>query len=246
MYLGLKDRVAIVTGGTRGIGLATANALAAEGCVVAVCGRNPVELDGLYSYTVDVTKPEELTGFVNAVHERFGRLDILVNNVGGSMGGGGFDASTVEQWQGVFELNVFSTLVASKAAIPHMKAARWGRIVNVASIWGKEGGGGAAYNGAKSAVISMSKAMARDLAADGILVNAVAPGSVLFPGGGWAKRMQADPEKIEKFVQTDMPLGRFGHPEEVANTIVFLSSAAASLITGSCVVADGGQSHSNI
>jgi 3-oxoacyl-[acyl-carrier protein] reductase len=246
MHLGLKDRVAIVTGGTRGIGLATANALATEGCIVAVCGRTPVQVEGLYSYAVDVTEPDALSGFVNSVHKRFGRLDILVNNVGGSLGGGGFTESSIEQWQGVFDVNVFSTLVASKAAIPHMKPGGYGRIINISSIWGKEGGGGAAYNAAKAAVISMSKAMARDLAPDGILVNAVAPGSILFPGGGWDKKLKADPAKIEKFVQDDMPLGRFGSPEEVARLVVFLASEAASLITGSCIVADGCQSHSNL
>ena len=251
MHLGFNNRVAIVTGGTRGIGLATAKALLTEGCTVVVCGRSKdslqaAEAEGLVALPADLSDPGQIEGFVGEVHSRFGRLDILVNNVGGSLGGGGFQASTIDQWRRVFELNVFSALIASKAAVPLMQQQRWGRIIHISSIWGKEGGGGSAYNAAKAAMISLSKSMARDLAKDGILVNTVAPGSTWFPGGGWDKRMQADPEGIAKFVQTDMPLGRFGAPEEVARMVVFLASEAASLVTGSCIVVDGCQSHSNI
>ena len=251
MHLGFKDRVAIVTGGTRGIGLATAKALALEGCQVAVCGRSEeslraAEAEGLFAFASDLNDETQTTNFVETVHARFGRLDILVNNAGGSLGGGGFQASTLDQWRRVMEINLFSALVASKAAVPFMQQRGWGRIIHISSIWGKEGGGGAAYNAAKAALISLSKAMARDLAKDGILVNTVAPGSVLFPGGGWDKRIQADPKGIGEFVNRDMPLGRFGAPEEVARTVVFLASEAASLITGSCVVVDGCQSHSNL
>lgn len=251
MHLGFKDRVAIVTGGTRGIGLATAKALALEGCQVAVCGRSveslrAAEAEGLFAYETDLNDEAQTTGFVQAVHRRFGRLDILVNNAGGSLGGGGFQASTLDQWRRVMEINLFSALAASKAAVPLMQERGWGRIIHISSIWGKEGGGGAAYNAAKAALISLSKAMARDLAKDGILVNTVAPGSVLFPGGGWDKRLQADPKGIGDFVSRDLPFGRFGAPEEVARTVVFLASEAASLISGSCIVVDGCQSHSNI
>ena len=251
MDLGFKDRVAIVTGGTRGIGLATARVLAIEGCQVAVCGRSADSLraadaEGLFAYQADLNEERQINDFVDSVHARFGRLDILVNNAGGSLGGGGFKASTLDQWRRVMEINLFSALIASKAAVPHMQKRQWGRIIHIASIWGKESGGGAAYNGAKAALISLSKAMARDLAKDGILVNTIAPGSVLFPGGGWDKRMQADPEGIAEFVDRDLPLGRFGAPDEVARTVVFLASEAASLITGSCLVVDGCQSHSNL
>ncbi len=251
MDLGFKDRVAIVTGGTRGIGLATARALALEGCHVGVCGRSvdslrAADAEGLFACQADLNDEHQTTAFVDSVHAKFGRLDILVNNAGGSLGGGGFQVSTLDQWRRVMDINLFSALVASKAAVPHMQQRHWGRIIHISSIWGKEGGGGAAYNAAKAALISLSKAMARDLANDGILVNTVAPGSVLFPGGGWDKRMQADPQGIAAFVERDLPLGRFGRPDEVARTVVFLASEAAGLISGSCIVVDGCQSHSNL
>ena len=251
MHLGLNGRVALVTGGTRGIGLATAKALQVEGCAVAVCARSQpsiraAEAEGLFAVAADVTSQEQVENLIQEVHKKFGQLDILVNNAGGSLGGGGFEASTIDQWTRVFDVNLFSALYASKAAVPLMREAGRGRIIHISSIWGKEGGGGAAYNAAKAAMISLTKSMARDLAKDGILVNTVAPGSVWFEGGGWDQRMKKDPETIRRFVEADMPLGRFGSPEEVARLVVFLASEAASLITGACLVADGCQSHSNI
>ena len=251
MHLGLNGRVAAVTGGSRGIGLAIAELFAEEGAHVAVCARSeaslePVKNKGWLTIVADMTREDDAQRFVETTTRKWGRLDILVNNVGGSLGGGGFTQSTVEQWRSVLDKNVMSTLYASKAAIPHMKQAGWGRIIQIASVWGRESGGGSAYNAAKAAVISMSKSMAQDLAKDGILVNAVAPGSVWFPGGGWDKRMQSDPAMIEAFVKSDMPLGRFGKPEEVAAVVALLASDRASLVTGACWAVDGSQGKSNI
>ena len=114
----------------------------------------------------------------------------------------------------------------------------------ITSIWGREGGGGPTYNVAKAAEMSLAKAMPRDLARDHIRVNAVAPGSILFPGGGWERRKQADPEGIEEFVRRELPFGRFGTPEEVANVVAFVASPAASWVAGACLVVDGAQSRS--
>jgi 3-oxoacyl-[acyl-carrier protein] reductase len=134
----------------------------------------------------------------------------------------------------------------SRAVIPSMIERRAGAIVIVSSIYGRESGGGTTYNAAKAAELSLAKQLARQLAPHNVRVNAVAPGSIIFPGGSWQRRVDADPEAMRRFVESDMPLGRFGRPEEVANVIVFLSSTCASLISGACLNVDGCQSRSNI
>jgi 3-oxoacyl-[acyl-carrier protein] reductase len=251
MDLGIRGRVAIVTGGTRGIGLAIARTLRDEGCHVAVCARSQASVDAVRDEfplvaQADVSQADQAARFVEQAAVRFGKLEIVVNNVGGSLGGGSFTASTLDQWHAVMDANLFSALYVSKAAVPHLLAANWGRVVHVASIWGRESGGGSAYNAAKAAMISLAKSMAQDLAPHGILVNAVAPGSVLFPGGGWDRRQKADPAGIAAFVERDLPLGRFGQPPEVAAVVALLVSERASLVSGSCWTVDGGQSRSGI
>ena len=121
-----------------------------------------------------------------------------------------------------------------------------GRIVVITSVWGREAGGAPAYNAAKAAEISMVKSLAREVASKGVTVNAVAPGSILWEGGGWHRRQQADPQGIAEFVRNDMPMGRFGTVDEVANVVAFVCSTQASLLTGACINVDGGQSRSNI
>ena len=122
----------------------------------------------------------------------------------------------------------------------------WGRIVLVTSVWGREAGGAPAYNAAKAAEISMVKSLAREVASKGVTVNAVAPGSILWEGGGWHRRQQADPQGIAEFVRNEMPMGRFGTVDEVANVVAFVCSRQAGLLTGACINVDGGQSRSNI
>ncbi len=140
------------------------------------------------------------------------------------------------------ERNFFPALRVSMAARPHLAARGGGVIVLVASIWGREAGGGPSYNVAKAAEISLAKAMARDLARENVRVVSVAPGSVLFPGGGWQRRQQADPDGIAAFVAREIPFGRFGRPEEIADVVAFLCSPRAGWITGACIPIDGGQS----
>ena len=235
-------RLALVTGGTRGIGLAIAQTLVREGARVIVCGRQPLSLPGIEVVPADVTKPEQLA----ALAQQAGPVDILVNNVGGSLGGGKFSASTAEQWRGAFELNVMPAVILSQALLPGMRERGWGRIINIASIWGRESGGGAAYNAVKAALISMSKSMATEVVGDGVLVNCVAPGSVIFPGGGWDRKQQSDPAAMAEFVKDKLPRGRFGDPQEVAELVAFLASDRATLVAGACITVDGGQSYSNI
>jgi 3-oxoacyl-[acyl-carrier protein] reductase len=252
LNLGLHDRVAAVTGGSRGLGYAIAQSLLAEGCRVAICARDKDRLEAaahslgqdVFAKPADVVQAGQVEAFIEAAASHFGALDILIHNAGGG-GGAGLDAPDADFVQGL-EVNALAGLRAARAAVPFMRRQRRGRIIFIASVWGRESGGRAGYNIAKAAEISLAKALSRELAKDNILVNSVAPGSMLFPGGSWERRQQADPEGIAAYVKAEMPLGRFGTPEEVAAVVTFLASDRASLVTGATWSVDGGQSRSNI
>ncbi len=252
MNLGLQGRVAAVTGGSHGLGYAITEGLLAEGCRVAICARDGTRLSeaaaklgaAVFAQTADVAKPGQVEAFIAATATHFGGLDILVHNAGGG-GGAELEAPDAEFTQS-FEVNVLGGLRAARAAVPLMRLQRRGRIIFIASVYGRESGGRPGYNLAKAAEISLAKALSRELAPDNILVNSVAPGSLLFPGSSWERRQQADPQGIAAFVKSDLPLGRFGSPEEVAAVVAFLASDRASLVTGACWTVDGGQSRSLI
>jgi len=146
----------------------------------------------------------------------------------------------------VLYLNLFAAVRTTRLVIPLMRKRGWGRVINITSIYGREAGGAMTYNAVKASMNSWSKSLAKQLAKDGILVNVVAPGSVLFPGGSWERRQKENPVFIENFVRNDMPLGRFGRPEEISAMVTFLASERASLMAGACVNVDGCQSRSNI
>ena len=252
MNLGLQDRVAAVTGGSRGLGYAIAQSLLTEGCRVAICARDRARLDAaarilgdaVFARPADVGRAGEVEAFIEAAASHFGALDILVHNAGGG-GGAGIESPDAEFTQSL-ELNALAGLRAARAAVPFMRRQGRGRIIFIASVWGRESGGRSGYNMAKAAEISLAKALSRELAKDNILVNSVAPGSLLFPGGSWERRQQADPDGIAAYVRAEMPLGRFGTPEEVAAVVTFLASGRASLVTGASWTVDGGMSRSNI
>jgi 3-oxoacyl-[acyl-carrier protein] reductase len=252
MDLGLKGKVAVVTGGSRGIGRAIALGLASEGCDVAICARGEETLreaerelaaHGVRTFAqpVDVMQAGPSEAFIDAVAAALGRVDILVNNAGGSRPG-----DSEETWGEVVDLNLQSTVRATRAAVAHMKAQGSGSIVHIASVFGREAGGAASYMTTKAAVIAHAKSLALQLAKDGIRVNSVAPGSISFPGGSWYRRQQEDPEGMKRFVEQNIASGRFGTAEEVADVVVFLASDRARWITGACINVDGGQSKSLI
>ena len=258
MDLGLQDKVALVTGSSRGLGLASAKALAAEGARVMLTARGAEQLaraadevvalssaDAVRTTAVDLATAAGIERAVAATVDAFGRLDILVNNVGLGRGAGLLDTNDAE-WAEAFDQTLFPSIRASRLAVPHMRKKGGGVIIFITSIWGRESGGRMTYNAVKAAETSLAKSLAQQLARDNIRVVSVAPGSILFPGGSWHKRQQADPAGIDEFVRRDLPFGRFGRAEEVGDVVAFLASPRASWVSGASIVVDGCQSKSNI
>jgi len=259
MNLFLDDKVAIITGSSRGLGLASAKALAAEGCRVTLCARGKARLedaarevagcggtpDRVMAVAADLATPAGIATVVDRTVERFGGLDILVNNIGLARGSD-IVTTTDEEWQEAFDQTLYPAIRASRLAVPYMRVRGGGVILMIASIFGRETGGRMTYNAVKAAEISLAKSLAQQLATDHIRVNSLAPGSILFEGGSWWKRQQADPAGIADFVARELPFGRFGTPEEVGQVVAFLASPRASWIAGASIVVDGCQSRSLI
>ena len=255
MDLGLNDKVAVVTGSSRGLGLASARALVAEGCRVVICARGGEQLaeaaleveaaakrpNMIKTVQADVSTAAGIELVINTVVEAFGGLDILVNNVGRA-GGSDLLGTSDAEWQAAFDETLFPAIRASRLAVPHMKQRGGGAIIMIASIYGREAGGRMTYNAVKAAEISLAKALAQQLAPSNIRVNSVSPGSISFEGGTWWKRQQENPAAMAEFVAREIPMGRFGKAEEVGDVVAFLASSRANWINGTSVVVDGGQS----
>lgn len=258
MELGLRDKVAVVTGSSRGLGLASATALSAEGCRITICARGEERLleaardlrsvagsDRVLAVVADLSTDVGVARVLAETVHTFGGVDILVNNVGVARGGTVTDTTDAD-WHEAFDHTLFPAIRASRLAVPEMRRRGGGAIVMIASIWGRESGGRMTYNAVKAAEISLAKSMAQQLARDNIRVNSVAPGSISFPGGSWHRRQQEDPAGIAEFVRRELPFGRFGRAEEVGAVVAFLASDRASWMSGACVNVDGCQSRSLI
>ena len=257
MDLGLRDKVAIVTGSSRGLGLASAKALAAEGCRVTLCGRTEATLhaaarevaslaggeDRVLAVRTDLTQAEGVQQVIDRAVERFGGIDVLVNSVALARGAGLLETSDAE-WQEAFDHTLLPAARASRLAVPHMTRRGGGSIIIIASIFGREAGGRMTYNAVKAAEISLAKSLAQQLAPVNIRVNSVSPGSFLFEGGSWWKRQQENPAAIAEYVKRELPFGRFGRADELGDVVTFLASSRASWISGTSIVVDGCQSRS--
>jgi 3-oxoacyl-[acyl-carrier protein] reductase len=259
MDLGLKGRVALITGAGQGIGKASALALAAEGCQIAICDINRYTLqrttDEIKALGVEVlglpanvTRLEDTDRFVAEAAETFGRIDILVNNAGTGRLSDLMELPE-EEFRCNLDLMLFALVRLSKAVIPYMRQEKWGRIINISSIFGKQPGGLLDYDAIKAAVIMFTKDLSNYVAKDNILVNAVCPGPIRTPlwegpgqlGDQLGKMIgKSSQEAIEWFAGQNIPLGRYGLPEEIANTVVYLASERASFITGQAINVDGG------
>lgn len=252
MNLALDGKVALVAGASRGIGRAIALGLAREGAKISAIARGAAGLDDamtemvisgaqVHAIAADVTTAAGADAAVQQTVAHFGGIDIVVCNVGKSFARHCAEMDDADFAQSL-DMNLWATQRIAQRSIPHLRARGGGVITMISSIWGREAGGAPGYNVGKAGVQALAKAMARDYAVDNIRVNSVAPGSVRFPGGGWDKRVLAEPEKMAEFVARELPFGRFGAPEQIADVVVFLSSERASWVSGAAIVVDGAQS----
>jgi len=254
--LELAGRTLLVTGATRGIGRSIAERLVAEGAVVALCSRDLADAERVaaelsaggpgtaHGVGADVTVPGAAEALVATCLERTGRLDGIVASAGGAVGGPHLQESSVADWEAAYRWNVVSSVAliqAGRAAL----GVRGGSVVVIGSISAALPSPWAQYAAAKAALESVTRSLAAELAAEGIRVNCIRPGSVRFPGGAWEGYAIAEPEAYAAFVAADLPWGRLGRPEEIADVVAFALSSRASWMTGAVIPVDGGQRRSS-
>jgi 3-oxoacyl-[acyl-carrier protein] reductase len=255
MDLGLAGRRALVTGASKGIGLAIADALAGEGCDVAICARGRDALEQAEArlrahrrktlmLACDVADAESIASTLSAAQQGLGGVDILVNNAGGDVDITGLEEVPMEVWNHAIQINVLAALRFTLGVLPGMREGGWGRVVTITSTLGRQGGGTPWYNVAKTAQTALMKNLARrkDLVRAGITFNCVAPGPIATPDSIWGKREREDAEALRRLADDRFPLGRVGRPVEVAHAVAFICSARATYVNGATLAVDGGDS----
>lgn len=261
MNLQLNGKVAFVAGSSRGIGFAVARGFLAEGSSVCITGRNPVSLshahdslsqaqdslsqacpaDKLTSLACDLTAPADIERALIHTVNTFGRIDVVIAGVGSGSGPAGWD-TTDDDWHSSLGVNLVASVLLAQCALPHLIAAGGGSITFISSIAGCEAiPAPIAYSASKAALNSAMKNLSRLAAKDHVRINAVAPGNILFPGGTWERKLSERGDFFRQYIAAEVPLNRFGSPEEIADAVVFLSSPRSAFTTGACFVVDGGQ-----
>lgn len=252
MDLKLTGKVVLITGSSRGIGLATAKAFAAEGCRIILSARSAEPLHNaaavlraagaeVLAHAAGVGDPAEAAGLIDAAVAAYGGIDVLVNNVGGGGGGARIADSTDDDWRGALERNVIQTVRMMRLALPHMKGRPGAAVINIASIsgWAPQLAMSGQYGAAKAALIFDTERWALEFVPYGVRVNTVSPGSILVEGNSWDHYRLANPEYFDDYVRHGFPMGRLGTAEEVADVIAFLASARAHWINGRNIPVDG-------
>jgi len=257
MELGLKDKVVLITGSSKGIGKGIALAFAGEGARVVVTGRNQKNVLNTISMIEETYGQGKAFGFsgnlldeanlfqcVKNTINKWDGIDILIANLGSGKGKTGWEIGESE-WNRLLNINLAAGVKAAEAAIPWLIKSSTGNIIFISSIAGLESlGASPPYEAAKSAINSYSKHLSRELASQGVRVNVIAPGNILFPESTWDRKLQAGKEEILKLIEREVPMNRFGEPQDVASAALFLASQKAAFITGACLTIDGGQTRS--
>jgi len=254
MDLGLKNKSVLVSGSSTGIGFAIAESFLQEGARVQISGRNEEKLkdalqtlsnryshDNIDSFCGDLTQPEIINKAIYQLVSRFDGLDGVIANIGSGKGPSGWDVSASD-WHSIIDANLISSMVLATSAVAHLKGRENPSITFISSIAGVEAiAAPIPYSAAKAGLQQAAKNLARQLGPDGIRVNTVAPGNVLASGGTWEVKMAKKPAHVKKYIESEVPLGRFADPVEIADAAVFLASARALFISGALLCVDGAQ-----